>query len=709
MKKGFKTLTVLSLFGLGLGGLVGCGGSSTPDKTISISLDGTAIENGGSTHVDEGATFTLTATVNGGDTTDTVTWGTDAPTAFEFSATSGNEVSVKANTPTTAGWTIYAELESDSSVRSTVKVFVDEATKTYSLTLDTSEAKTTYLEGESFTADGLIVNVTEYLNGVAGDSYEIGSDEYTLSLAEGTVLTEVGTQTVTVTPNDTSIAAQTYEIVVNTNPAYSFFEAMNKIPTEGYVEYVTDNGGTLYPYVVTTSDWSVDFSFQRIYHKTSSQIDRYSFDIDDEGYPLVTYTGFAYTNKEPETDFKTVIDRTTVNGVSLLDWDSSYEDGVTVSDGSLVLSDEAQVFFNNVYNQGTYEQTSSGSVEFVPYDVTITPVQLDDSYTVYMVLFSYDGQNVSGNIIGLNDSISLSQVQIFEDVIDEKDPSNYSDESADYYETDVEYVLKDLAGADYFSYYSNYFYDTMVLTPDFIEADLDQEVAGMLGIPYAAVGYYNLKDDSTLESTTGETTQFNAGVVPYEIGSDGGLALGDSDGTTSFDEVKKSASWGGIDGVTTEDAYKYWQLDTIYESAFTAGSQTYSGVVYKYSIYDNSADIFEILSSLEFGVGSFTFTDPDTKESASYYELVYGDAKLYGITLSLSLVEMNGSYAIGPTDFMVMGELEDGSVGALDIFSMINSTYFTNVSPEDITTGTFGSQLGDLFTPVASDVTGPEA
>ena len=113
MKKSLKALAVLSLFGLGLGSVTACGGSS---KSITISVNGTAVGNGESVNVTETSIFTLNATVDNGSEDDVVVWSTNSPSAITFSSHSGAEITATANTPTTTGWVVAATLESDSTV-----------------------------------------------------------------------------------------------------------------------------------------------------------------------------------------------------------------------------------------------------------------------------------------------------------------------------------------------------------------------------------------------------------------------------------------------------------------------------------------------------------------------------------------------------------------------------------------------------------------
>ena len=206
MKKSFKALAVLSLFGLGLGSVTACGNSS---KTISISVNGESVPEGG-VHLSELSTVTFSASVLNGSDSDVVKWSTNATNVITFESTTGTEVKADLDSASTTGWVVTASLENDPTITSSILVFIDEVTKTYGITVDTTNAKTNYLRGDTFTSENLIVNETVFVNGEPKKYYEIGKEEYTLSISEGSELTEVGTFDVKVTATDTSLGETTY-------------------------------------------------------------------------------------------------------------------------------------------------------------------------------------------------------------------------------------------------------------------------------------------------------------------------------------------------------------------------------------------------------------------------------------------------------------------------------------------------------------------
>lgn len=311
MKKSLKALAVLSLFGLGLGSVTACGGSS---KSITISVNGTAVADGESATVNELSTFILTATIDGAEEGDSILWSSNSPTALSFNQTTGSEVSVIANTPSTTGWQVSAELEGEASVRSTISIIVNEVTKTYAITVDTSDAKTNYNQGEAFTSQGLVVNKSLLANGeiVEGQDVEMGADEYTLSIADGTLLTEAGTIEVTVTPTDTTLEPGKFNITVAKDDLYLLNMALNHYAETSDLELVTTSiegeGETATKDSSIVSVWGdyaleIDSTTKALYHSTENGIHKYEVGADTatQSYTL-TDAGTLYHSYYPIVD-----------------------------------------------------------------------------------------------------------------------------------------------------------------------------------------------------------------------------------------------------------------------------------------------------------------------------------------------------------------------------------------------------------------------
>ena len=696
MKKSLKALAVLSLFGLGLGSVTACGGSS---KSITISVNGTAVGAEG-VHVDEGSTFTLNATVDNGSESDVVVWSTNSPSAITFSSHSGAEITATANTPTTSGWVISASLEGDTTVSTAITVYIDEATRTYEISVDTANTRTTFFQGDTFNTQGLVVNETEFLNGVEGDTVELGSNEYTTSIAVGTVLDTLGSQTVTVTSVSDPTLTDTYVINVVENPVENFLTTMESFDSNNYVEYtITSKNGNYYlePLNIYTPNFYLNGSLGVFWNKTATQIDQYSISYDKAtGAETVNYQNILYKNKQADTDLVGFIKGSSPAGVTLADWDTAYESYISADSttGSIIATDKAAVFFNDLFGLGTYDNQGN----FLPYEVSIS--QVGDGTNVYdgmyMISFSDGTDIVDVRIISIYDDVAQAEVERLTGIIEAKDPSNYKDISEGYYEGNVEFVLAELAGAEYFGYQSLLTGDYFYSTPNYVEVGYGDTMAS-LGYPYLAEGYYNIEQTSTIGDNT-----YEPGILHYGISAKGQLGTETTtDATRTFDEI--DFRWGDIVGLTDAASYKYWTIDGVKVSQFTDGTNIFDGYVFNYSIYDNTYDTVDILLNLDRGLGAaeLTFENPDgSKYDAVYLEEIYGGSTTERLTISFSVIPTESGNMLGPCELSVYGKI-NGEVGLLDSFSFMYSSYFTD-GEDDVLNATYGSQLTDLITPVAA-------
>lgn len=707
MNKGLKAFAVLSLFGLGLVSVAGCGEDITP--TLSISVDGTAVVNGGSVKVTEAKSFKLTATVTDAPETYTVTWGTNSASAFEFSATTGTEITATA-TKAGTNYQIFAQLEGDASTRSTINVAVDAATRSYTISVDTSEAKTSFFAGDQFTSDGLIVTQNEIVNGEVADSYTIANDQYTLSIAEGTVLTEEGTKTITVTPTDTSIAPVTYEISIGKSYIFDLASDMQNIIENGYTEYTVVQDGQQYylmPYTIDDNQYYLNGDTSKLYHQADGQVDVYSLGVtqDQRAYAL-TYENIVWTNRKAETSLRTYVERIAPNDVTLRDWDEDLQldlsngaNGVVVADG------DAKAFFNNAFNETYYTLGSNNTVVANYYDVEIEPVQ--DFAGVYFAYFlDNTGEAVNGHIFGRLQEDATSMLSELNSIISKKPSGQYIDVSDGFVESNIDFAFNDLAGADYFVYTSAGFGDTYYITPDFVEAVYDQEVADILGHPFISTGYYNVKEQSKIE-IGGEAITYNPGAamftVAYNEQNQVGYGFGAPENSVDFNTVNKG--WSVGPGLVAED-FGYWSLDTIIESEFTDGVSNFPGFTLNYSYYDNTFDVVDTLEKIGFGAGSLSVKN-DQGQTISLYERGFTGTPTK-IGLDLSLIPMDGGNALGPVSLTFYG-LVDGEEIAIESFSFVDSSYFATEATLDSYVAKMLAdspfvQLGlaDLFVPVAS-------
>ena len=638
MRKGNKALAVLSLFGLGLGSVTACGGSS---KSITISVNGTAIPNGGSVTVDELSTVKFSAIVDGGSETDTVVWATDSPTAFKFDSTTGNEVSAVANAVSSTGWTISASLESDASVNSTIKVMVNEAKRTYEVTIDDSEARTVFFVGDAFTTEGLKVNVTEFINAEKGESFPLGSDEYTTSIEVGTVLDELGTQTVTVTPNDSAYNPVTYDILVTEDPTTNMAADFKDMATNGYVEYAVQQdkaSGDYYlmPYNIYGKDYAFVADMGYFYERTATQINQYYLTYNDNKEDTLSYETIIYTNKKPETNWDTFLRRISLSGVLPSDWDDSYLDYIVADSktGAAIATDDAAVFFNEIFGQGLVDSSTG---DFIPYDVEIsliTDATGEAMDGIYMLNYTYEGETVYATILGTYQSDAQNMISALKSIADKKDPNNYEDNSDGFVEANVETILNDMAGSDYLAYQSQFTGDLFLYTPDFNEVQYGQ-LAQSINYELIVQGNYKLDTDSTVGSSD---KVYSAGTLIYGLDSSKQLLLGqDTEGTEpSFED--RDVRRNSFSGLTTSEALKYWNFDNFTTSTFVDQSNTqYTGYIFTYSLYTSEFDPLDIIHALDWGFGSIELEFNDGR-NGKYFDVVYDGATGTQLSLSLSLI-----------------------------------------------------------------------
>ena len=303
MKKSLKALAVLSLFGLGLGSVTACGNSS---KTISISVNGESVPEGG-VHLSELSTVTFSASVFNGSDSDVVKWSTNATNVITFESTTGTEVKADLDSASTTGWVVTASLENDPTITSSILVYIDEVTKTYGITVDTTKAKTNYLRGDTFTSENLIVNETVFVNGEPKKYYEIGKEEYTLSISEGSELTEVGTFDVKVTATDTSLGETTYKITVGKNDLFALNRNFNYYTDNTELEMTTietaDISGKTEilnnQMVANWGDYAFDSSNMALYHSENGGIRKFDFFYDESENVALNDTGYVYDSYLP--------------------------------------------------------------------------------------------------------------------------------------------------------------------------------------------------------------------------------------------------------------------------------------------------------------------------------------------------------------------------------------------------------------------------
>lgn len=680
MKKSLKALAVLSLFGLGLGSVTACGGSS---KSITISVNGAAVGANG-VHVNELSTVTFSATIDGGAETDTVVWSTNSPSAFTFSATSGNEVIATANTPSTTGYVVSAALEGDASVTSSITVYIDEVTKTYELRVDTTNYDTEFEQGEVFTSDGLVVQVVEMAGDVEASVFELGSDEYTLSVAEGEVLDTIGVMDVTVTPTNTEYPTGTFKISVIEYQAYPMVEAINNLLDNGYVGLRAEDDGYLYSDFIKTPDAYFDYSSMVYYREESEGVHKYEIGATSEQTIAIRDLGPAYTNLQVETDLVGTIKYLKRSDSDFSEWEESYNNGmVTKTDANMgttyELSEEAAQFVAHVYG---YDQLTLDGMTILPVDrVEATFLNSTSDIVVFLVYLDLSsvGEGVQlGGIEYLSplDESVTGLLTSLDAIIEVQDSTNFIPYDETYVDTTLSEFINDVAGADnVMNYGSGGLY---LFSPTSRECRLINQTTGQLSGDVYGNGI--LDADSTITSDDGSSVEFNQGVVTYSIsGQNLGFDQEDRfDGITSMEELGGKFS----DAVLFSNDYlKYYNLEAV-ETTTTedsAGNQ-YEAAQLRYGI---SGDTLDFVSALDEVNWAYTHSIPNGFEPF----------KIEITVTATFLDDTYENYTLQGEIYFYIKDVEDGGIYYIENF----------IVAENSSTQTYWDQyLAAEFTPVAA-------
>ena len=253
IKKHARLLTVLTVFGLGLGSIASCGtgASSSP---ITLTCDSKEINLNETFEAKLGKYYTFEANI---DTEKNpqfkdaeIVFSNDAESAFEFSA-DGNYLEFAAIK--TGSFTISASVKGDETTKVNVKLHVsDVAKKEYKATVDTTAAKLIFKQGDVFTSEGIVVYKTLVVDGEPSAVRSVlDASEYTVSIPEGKILeSKQSALEVKITPNDTNLEPVTYTIKVTSNPAYRINSFFSGLAENNYGIYTVNqnSSGQLYLY-----------------------------------------------------------------------------------------------------------------------------------------------------------------------------------------------------------------------------------------------------------------------------------------------------------------------------------------------------------------------------------------------------------------------------------------------------------------------------
>ena len=253
IKKHARLLTVLTVFGLGLGSIASCGTGASASP-ITLSCDSKEINLNETFEAKLGKYYTFEASIDTEKNPELkdaeIVFSNDAESAFEFSA-DGNYLEFAAIK--TGSFTISASVKGDETTKVNVKLHVsDVATKEYKATVDTTAAKLIFKQGDAFTSEGIVVYKTLVVDGEPSAVRSVlDASEYTVSIPEGKILeSKQSALEVKITPNDTNLEPVTYTIKVTSNPAYRINSFFSGLAENNYGIYTVNqnSSGQLYVY-----------------------------------------------------------------------------------------------------------------------------------------------------------------------------------------------------------------------------------------------------------------------------------------------------------------------------------------------------------------------------------------------------------------------------------------------------------------------------
>ena len=626
MRKAMRALTVLSLFGLGLGSVTSCGPS---EKSISITVDGTAVENGSSVTVNQAVPFTLKATLANGSEEDQIVWRTNAASAFTFSAQVGEEITVTPNTATTTGYTISASLQGDNTVTTAINVIVTAGETKYSLDVDTSDMKTEYVQGDFFSTEGMEVYGVESINGQEINRYELGATEYTIDLINGTRLEEVGTITVHVNPVDQTYQAGSFDIAVVENKAWDFVNLMQNFADNGFAELYADTAtGQVYYSALNTPDYYLELNSGMYYKAENNTVRGYQLASDKTTKEtIVIDTGNVYKNYKNQTDLKDFVKTMKRSNSAVSDWSAEYSTGIQVYTSSgyevYVLNNDASNFLASIYG---YDSLAIGGV-FLPVSVEATFLDPEQTVIQFSFYVSYQGQQLIAGyefLAAIDDQIK-SLVTEADAIIAAKDESNFVSYDGTYVNEFLQIALEGLGGAEKLAY-STTNDSSYIVTPTVAEARFLDSESGLFNV----IGEGIIDSEHTYTDDEGEVYNLEAGAVGYQI------AINPQTGSATAVNVDKESD---PDVTSTSQLGRRWTdmplLSEDYWKYYAYESCTYLSPVYD----DNGENIEEYTDIYRFGIHGSDIEFTESLEALDYvYQYTLAQAGLAPYKVEVSLI-----------------------------------------------------------------------
>ena len=297
IKKHARLLTVLTVFGLGLGSIASCGTGASASP-ITLSCDSKEINLNETFEAKLGKYYTFEASIDTEKNPELkdaeIVFSNDAESAFEFSA-DGNYLEFAAIK--TGSFTISASVKGDETTKVNVKLHVsDVAKKEYKATVDTTAAKLIFKQGDAFTSEGIVVYKTLVVDSEPSAVRSVlDASEYTVSIPEGKILeSKQSALEVKITPNDTSLEPVTYTIKVTSNPAYRINSFFSGLAENNYGIYAVNqnSSGQLYVYptfginenYIVNYDGSMAYSVLQDKEGEAATLHRYEMNFTKNDY-----------------------------------------------------------------------------------------------------------------------------------------------------------------------------------------------------------------------------------------------------------------------------------------------------------------------------------------------------------------------------------------------------------------------------------------
>ena len=304
--KYLKAIALCSLVSLGTVGLYGCA-STTSSKMEILPTTGELNEKG-QFDAKVNMTYTFKAVLDLDDTeSSAVTWSSDS--LADVQIVKIDDLTCEATFKSAGVFTIAASLTSDESISASLQVNVAKGQESYKLEIDTATAKITYVQGDKFSSEGLVVSRILFVDDVATSvSTTLTEEDYTLSingkeLKDGDILETADSFTVDVDANGIT---GSYAIRVVASEIYPFVKAVRSLANDNYtIGYAS--GNYLYSDRLISNDYVINYNLSEVYYNTSNGVKKYTVQSGEDETQTLSDSGYFYKDfVEPCTDVSEV-------------------------------------------------------------------------------------------------------------------------------------------------------------------------------------------------------------------------------------------------------------------------------------------------------------------------------------------------------------------------------------------------------------------